>query len=172
MFHSAHPCRFTAVKTSALVWHGKSWPMKWVTLNEILLSTSKHNWFTYDQWNSNCTPMYEKVHHNGLTRHKIRHLDDWQGHECGPASYNHWSHRRVPSLEVSGKKLRKERRANKKQRDKECDAYADNQTFSESFGDDGLQSLVRQLWSIHWTLCWPSDFQLKDMWSREQQGDG
>ena len=48
-------------------------------------------------------------------------------------------------------------------------AFAENQRTGECFEEAGLQALISQLWSIHWTLCWPSDPQVKDVWMREEQ---
>ena len=48
-------------------------------------------------------------------------------------------------------------------------ASAENQRTGECFGGAGLKALISQLWSIHWTLCWPSDPQVKDLWMREEQ---
>ena len=30
-------------------------------------------------------------------------------------------------------------------------------------------TLISQLWSIHWTLCWSSDPQVKEVWMRKEQ---
>ena len=47
-------------------------------------------------------------------------------------------------------------------------AFAENQRIRECFVEAGLQALLSQLWSIHWTSCWPSDPQVKDVWIREE----
>ena len=48
-------------------------------------------------------------------------------------------------------------------------AFSGHQRVSECFVKAGLRALISQLWSIHWTLCWPSDPQVKDVWIREEQ---
>ena len=52
---------------------------------------------------------------------------------------------------------------------KQGKAFAENQRTGECFEEAGFQALKSQLWSIHWTLCWPSDPQVKDVWMREEQ---
>ena len=47
-------------------------------------------------------------------------------------------------------------------------AFAENKIISERFVIAGLQALPSQLWNIHWTSCWPSDPQVKDVWIREE----
>ena len=41
-------------------------------------------------------------------------------------------------------------------------AFAENQRIRECFVEAGLEALISQLWSIHWTSCWPSYPQVKD----------
>ena len=48
-------------------------------------------------------------------------------------------------------------------------AFAENQRIRECFVEAGLQALLSQLWSIHWTSCWPSDPQVKGLWITEEQ---
>ena len=48
-------------------------------------------------------------------------------------------------------------------------AFAENQRTGKCFEEAGLQALISRLWSIHWTLSWPSDPQVKDVWMREEQ---
>ena len=48
-------------------------------------------------------------------------------------------------------------------------AFAKNQQISECFVEASLQALTSQLWSIHWTLCWSSDPQVKEMWMRKER---
>ena len=48
-------------------------------------------------------------------------------------------------------------------------ALAGNQRTGKCFEEAGFQALISQLWSIHWTLCWPSDPQVTDVWMREEQ---
>ena len=66
-------------------------------------------------------------------------------------------------------KERKERHWNEINRTKGSKAFAENQRISECFVEAGLQALIRQLWSIHWTLCWPSVPQVNNMWMGEEQ---
>ena len=52
---------------------------------------------------------------------------------------------------------------------KQGKAFAEIQRTGECFEEASFQALKSQLWSIHWTLCWPSDPQVKDVWMREEQ---
>ena len=52
---------------------------------------------------------------------------------------------------------------------KQGKAFAENQKTGECFEEAAIQALIIQLWSIHWTHCWPSDPQVKDVWMREEQ---
>ena len=52
---------------------------------------------------------------------------------------------------------------------KQGKAFAENQRTGECFEEAGFQALMIQLWSIHWTLCWPSDPQVKAVWMRKEQ---
>ena len=63
----------------------------------------------------------------------------------------------------------KERHWNEINRTKGSKAFAENQRISECFVEAGLQALINQLWSIHWTLSWPSVPQLNDVWMGEEQ---
>ena len=63
----------------------------------------------------------------------------------------------------------KERHWNEINRTKRSKAFSGHQRVSECFVKAGLRALISQLWSIHRTLCWPSDPQVKDMWIREEQ---
>ena len=52
---------------------------------------------------------------------------------------------------------------------KQGKAFAENQRTGECFEEAGFQALMIQLWSTHWTLCWPNDPQVKDLWMRKEQ---
>ena len=41
--------------------------------------------------------------------------------------------------------------------------------MASCFKEAGFHALIIQFWNIHWTLCWPSDLQVKHMWMREEQ---
>ena len=63
----------------------------------------------------------------------------------------------------------KERHWNEIKETKIGKAFAENQRISECFVEASLQALTSQLWSIHWTLCWSSDPQVKEVWMRKEQ---
>ena len=65
----------------------------------------------------------------------------------------------------------KERHWNEINRTKRSKAFSGHQRVSECFVKAGLRALISQLWSIHRTLCWPSDTQVKDVWIREEQAN-
>ena len=63
----------------------------------------------------------------------------------------------------------KERHWNEIKETKIGKAFAENQRISECFVEASLQALTSQLWSIHWTLCWSSDPQVKEVWMRKER---
>ena len=75
----------------------------------------------------------------------------WSGNICEETTEGkewHWN-------EIKGTKIGK--------------AFAENQRISKCFVEASLQARICQLWSIHWTLCWSSDPQLKEAWMGEEQ---
>ena len=62
-----------------------------------------------------------------------------------------------------------ERHWNEINRTKGSKAFTENQRIIECYVEAGLQALISQLWSIHWTLCWKSGPHVKDGWMGEEK---